>query len=74
MRLDRTYGRRRSVHQRGSFGSSASSSARYSRIHTKASGLAGNHFATVREGLEHLPAIGERVLWQGAQPIRFVEA
>ncbi len=41
---------------------------------SKAGQLAGNHFATVAEGLEHLPAIGERVLRQGAQPIRFVEA
>jgi uncharacterized protein DUF3830 len=41
---------------------------------SKAGQLAGNHFATVVEGLEHLPEIGERVLWQGAQPIRFVEA
>lgn len=40
---------------------------------SKAGQLAGNHFATVIEGLEHLPEIGERVLWQGAQPIRFVE-
>jgi hypothetical protein len=40
---------------------------------SKAGQLAGNHFATVVEGLEHLPEIGERVLWQGAQAIRFVE-
>jgi Protein of unknown function (DUF3830) len=40
---------------------------------SKAGQLAGNHFATVVEGLEHLPEIGERVLWQGAQPIRFIE-
>jgi Protein of unknown function (DUF3830) len=40
---------------------------------SKAGQLAGNHFATVVEGLEHLPEIGERVLWQGAQPISFVE-
>jgi Protein of unknown function (DUF3830) len=38
---------------------------------SKAGQLAGNHFATVVEGLEHLPAIGELVLWQGAQDIRF---
>ncbi len=41
---------------------------------SKAGQLAGNHFATVVEGLEQLPAIGELVLWQGAQPIRFEEA
>ncbi len=40
---------------------------------SKAGQLAGNHFATVVEGREHLPAIGELVLWQGAQPIRFEE-
>ncbi len=40
---------------------------------SKAGHLAGNHFATVVEGLQHLPEIGERVLWQGAQPICFVE-
>jgi hypothetical protein len=38
---------------------------------SKAGQLAGNHFATVVEGDEHLAAIGELVLWQGAQPIRF---
>jgi hypothetical protein len=41
---------------------------------SKAGQLAGNHFATVVEGLEQLPEIGERVLWQGAQPIRFIES
>jgi len=40
---------------------------------SKAGQLAGNHFATVLEGREHLPEIGERVLWHGAQPIRFIE-
>jgi hypothetical protein len=40
---------------------------------SKVGQLAGNHFATVVEGLGHLPAIGELVLWQGAQPIRFTE-
>ena len=40
---------------------------------SKAGQLAGNHFATVVGGLEHLPAIGEIVLWQGAQEIRFSE-
>ena len=40
---------------------------------SKAGQLAGNHFASVVEGLEHLPEIGQRVLWHGAQPIRFAE-
>ena len=38
---------------------------------SKAGQLAGNHFATVVDGVEHLPSIGELVLWQGAQDIRF---
>ena len=35
--------------------------------------LAGNHFLTITEGLKDLPEIGRRVLWEGAQEIRFVE-
>jgi uncharacterized protein DUF3830 len=38
---------------------------------SKAGQLAGNRLATVVEGAEHLAAIGEQVLWEGAQPIRF---
>ncbi len=33
--------------------------------------LAGNHFLTVVEGREHLPALGRTVLWEGAQDIVF---
>jgi Protein of unknown function (DUF3830) len=33
--------------------------------------LAGNHFATIEEGVEHLPALGKLVLWEGAQDIVF---
>lgn len=33
--------------------------------------LAGNHFLTLVEGMEQLPALGKAVLWQGAQPIEF---
>ena len=40
---------------------------------SKAGQLAGNHFATVVEGNEHLRELGRRVLWEGAQPIRFEE-
>ena len=40
---------------------------------SKAGALAGNHFATVVEGLEHLPEVGRRALWQGAQEIRLEE-
>jgi Protein of unknown function (DUF3830) len=43
------------------------------RFASKAGQLAGNHVATVVDGLEHLPAIGELVLWEGAQDIRFSE-
>ena len=33
--------------------------------------LAGNHFATLVKGVEQLPELGRRVIWNGAQPIRF---
>jgi hypothetical protein len=33
--------------------------------------LAGNHFLTIASGRELLPELGRRVLWQGAQAIRF---
>jgi len=33
--------------------------------------LAGNHFATIEDGAEHLPALGKLVLWEGAQDIVF---
>jgi len=36
--------------------------------------LAGNHFLTLVSGLEALPELGRRVLWQGAQPIRIEAA
>lgn len=35
--------------------------------------LAGNHVATIVEGGDRLPELGEAVLRQGAQPIRFAE-
>jgi hypothetical protein len=38
---------------------------------SKAGPLAGNHFLTLTSGLENLPALGKRVLWEGAQPIAF---
>jgi hypothetical protein len=40
---------------------------------SKAGPLAGNHFATVVEGVELLPELGRTALWEGAQPIRFEE-
>jgi hypothetical protein len=36
--------------------------------------LAGNHFATIVEGGERLPELGEVVLRQGVQDIRFEES
>ena len=33
--------------------------------------LAGNHFATVIDGVERLPQLGELVLRKGAQEITF---
>jgi hypothetical protein len=33
--------------------------------------LAGNHFLTVCEGQAHLPEIGRKVLWEGAQEVVF---
>jgi hypothetical protein len=38
---------------------------------SKAGQLAGNHFATVVEGVEHLAELGRLTLWEGAKPIRF---
>jgi hypothetical protein len=35
--------------------------------------LAGNHFATIVRGLEHLEEMGRRVVWEGAQRIEFTE-
>jgi hypothetical protein len=40
---------------------------------SKAGALAGNHFATVTEGVERLGELGRKVLWEGAQPIRLEE-
>jgi hypothetical protein len=41
---------------------------------SKAGQLAGNHFATLVEGHEHLRELGRRTLWEGAQPILFAES
>jgi hypothetical protein len=40
---------------------------------SKAGVLAGNHFATVLEGVSSLAELGRKTLWEGAQPIRFEE-
>ena len=33
--------------------------------------LAGSHFIMIDSGFENLRALGERVLWRGAQRVRF---
>ena len=33
--------------------------------------LAGNHFLTITEGLENLPVVGKKILWEGAHDIVF---
>lgn len=45
----------------------------YGGVHfaSKMGQLAGNHFITLREGLDNLPELGRKALWEGAQPIRF---
>jgi hypothetical protein len=35
--------------------------------------LAGNHFATLTSGQEHLAEVGRRTLWEGAQEIEIAE-
>lgn len=40
---------------------------------SKVGQLAGNHFATIYGGVEHLSALGHKVLWEGAQDITFDE-
>ena len=35
--------------------------------------LAGNHFATIVDGMEHLKQLGDIVLWKGAQEISFTK-
>ena len=40
---------------------------------SKAGQLAGNHFATIETGLEHLRPLGEQILWKGAADISFTE-
>lgn len=48
----------------------------YGGVHfaSKMGQLAGNHFITLTEGIENLPALGKSVLWQGAQDVVFESA
>jgi hypothetical protein len=46
----------------------------YVAFASKAGALAGNHFATIRTGNENLRALGKKMLWEGAQEIRFTES
>jgi len=41
---------------------------------SKAGQLAGNHFLTIRDGLDRLARIGRSVLWDGAKHITFAKA
>jgi Protein of unknown function (DUF3830) len=40
---------------------------------SKAGQLAGNHFATIYEGIDQLAAFGHLVVWEGAQDVTFEE-
>jgi Protein of unknown function (DUF3830) len=44
------------------------------RFASKVGQLAGNHFLTITEGGEQLPALGKMTLWHGAQDILFERA
>lgn len=43
------------------------------RFASKLGQLAGNHFATVTDGIEQLPELGRLVMWEGAQALLIQE-
>ena len=45
----------------------------YVNFASKAGQLAGNHFATIVDGIEDLRPLGTMLLWEGAQEIGFTE-
>lgn len=45
----------------------------YCNFASKAGQLAGNPLATIFEGNENLAELGEKILWEGAQEIKFTE-
>ena len=48
----------------------------YGRTHfaSKAGSLAGNHFLTITDGLDQLPAVGSHILWHGVLPLTIAAA
>ncbi len=44
------------------------------RFASKLGQLAGNHFLTITEGLDQLPALGRLTLWEGAQSLSLARA
>jgi hypothetical protein len=44
------------------------------RFASKVGQLAGNHFISLTSGLDALPLLGRKVLWEGALPIRIATA
>jgi hypothetical protein len=40
---------------------------------SKVGQLAGSHFLTLIEGVENLPELGRKILWEGAQSVAFTK-
>lgn len=43
----------------------------YCSFKSKAGTLAGNHFLSIFDGLENITELGEKILWEGSQKVRF---